>query len=489
LLNVLYGGLLYNIRVQKHDRLQFEIKTKYDYHSKSKQVFTTDFWFYLPVSTGISASDYNAEDFYDDLRTYTRLKTPVYLLEDILTLTESPLCVILSMLDLKKKEINQKSLRREMKILGCVFRQSVNAEFGTIENEGIVLERLSTIVEFKKKWRLSVQTIDKKNFKNKTKNCMRFIDQSLSNQIELAAIYILEEFKDKELSCREQIITIIKDEIQYRIENDYPMYSDEKADFEKYLIYQSNLKKFTTSVLYLNSQPDRLTRFIRHLALGIAAGLAMTWAIIAQIYALIEYGVNLNEGMNHSLIALFTIIGIFSYILKDRIKATSGEWLSKKLTDLFHDRRFYYSMPEEKDYISIISERMKFISTDEGGEELQSRWRELEKKKLSFIIGGDVLHYNREVVLRGIVAKRCFDRFQGVVDIHRINVWRWIKTFSDPQKLISYINSNDNIEKKKVKRIYEVDLVTRFHGGKIEDWSMYKIFLNRRGIISIQEVK
>ncbi len=317
---------------------------------------------------------------------------------------------------------------------------------------------------------------------------MRFVDQAFSNQIEVMGLHILDTFKEQQLSCQDEIIDIVNSELQYRKDRGYPTHSFDKSDFEQYLIYQSNLKKFTTSVLYLNSRSDKLTGLVRHIALGIAAGLAMAWAIMAQIYALIHYGVNLTEGMNRSLIVLFMLIGIFSYIMKDRIKATSGVWLSKKLSNWFHDRKFIYSMPEEKDYIATISEHMKFITTDEGSEDLQAKWREMEKKKLSFIIGGDVLHYNREILVRSNLAKNCFSRFQGVVDIHRINVWRWIKTFSDPQKQITFLNSEDEIEKKKVKRIYEVDMVARFTNGSEEEWTLVKILLNRRGIISIQEV-
>jgi hypothetical protein len=482
------GGFLSSIRVLKHDRLQLEIKTTYDYQPQKKQGFLVDMWFYLPVATGISASDYNSEDFYNDLRTYTRLKTPVFPLQGLLDNPNSPLYLLGELVSQKRKEINQKTLRREMKMLSCIFRQSLKAEWGAIENEKKVLDDLPILITIKDNWRQAVEVIEKKNYKKKTKECMRFIDQAFSNQLEVIGLHILETFTDKELSCRDEIVSIVNEELQYRKKRGYPTHSFDKTDFEQYLIYQSNLKKFTTSVLFLNSRSDKLTGLVRHIALGIAAGLAMAWAIMAQIYALIHYGVNLNEGMNRSLIVLFTMIGIFSYIMKDRIKATSAVWLSKKLSNWFHDRKFIYSMPEEKDSIATISEHMKFITTDEGSEDLQSKWREMEKKKLSFIIGGDVLHYNREILVRSTEAKRCFNRFQGIVDIHRINVWRWIKTFSDPQKEITFLNHDNAIEKKKVKRIYEVDMVARFINGNQEEWTLVKILLNRRGIISVQEV-
>ena len=374
------------------------------------------------------------------------------------------------------KLLDEKGLRREMKLLCGIFRQLIKGE---MQREPEIYQKIVV------RWRQVVSLVEAGAYTAKTKECLYYIDEMISHSSEILLIKILEK-EQGEAFCS-QMKEMLFEEIEYRKKRGYVHYSQESGS--KFLSHMGHLKKYITTVLFLNSKADRITKLVRQLALGLAAGLAMVWAIAAQIYALMVYGVNLGEGMSISLIISFIIIGVFSYILKDRIKATTALWLSNKIAQRMHDHRKYYFMSEEEEPIARISEQMSFMELDEGSEMLQEQWRASENFKETIVVGGDVLHYRRMIEMKTNSAKEMFSRFEGIVDIHRFHVGQWVKTLADPQKEIKVFTKDGKIKTNLVKRIYEVDMVTRLKTEDSEEWQILRICLDRRGIVSVDPVK
>ena len=72
------------VQVSKHDRYQLEIKTQMIAEHSNDNKEQIDLWLFLPPALGISPSGYSSEEFYSDLRTYTRLETPLFHLDAFL---------------------------------------------------------------------------------------------------------------------------------------------------------------------------------------------------------------------------------------------------------------------------------------------------------------------------------------------------------------------------------------------------------------------
>ena len=53
-----------------------------------------DMWLFLPPALGIAPAEYSPTQFYSDLRTYTRLKTPFFNIDDLLSSSDSPLVLL-----------------------------------------------------------------------------------------------------------------------------------------------------------------------------------------------------------------------------------------------------------------------------------------------------------------------------------------------------------------------------------------------------------
>ena len=123
-----------------------------------------------------------------------------------------------------------------------------------------------------------------------------------------------------------------------------------------------NLKKYSSSVLYLEQSEDKASVVLQQFSLSIAAAIAMAWALFAQLYALFKWQVNPSDTMTPSLILSFVVIGLFSYMLKDRIKALTGSWLKKKANNVLSERSFFFRRSSNLPPICRIQEDVRFCT-------------------------------------------------------------------------------------------------------------------------------
>ena len=145
-------------------------------------------------------------------------------------------------------------------------------------------------------------------------------------------------------------------------------------------------------------------------------------------------------------------------------------------------------MFEEEAPIAKISEQMEFITEEEVSSSVLEKWNFLKHSKTSIIVGGEIMHYQRKVEVRTQQAKKMFNRFEGVVDIQRFHVWHWIRTLSDPKKEVFFLDEEGDVQSRMVKRLYEVDVMIRYQEDGKEDWGIFTIKLDRRGIVDVVEL-
>lgn len=463
------------VHIRKHDRYQLEIKTQSLTEGTKNTQSKIDLWLFLPPALGISPAEYTSHNFYSDLRTYTRLKTPRFSASQLLNQDDSPLCRLEAMLNASHDKQIQKVMRQEMKLL-CSIVRKVSA----LQKQTASLEQMESIL---KRWRILFVQLSALSLSYKTTICLKIVDELMSNYWEVSLIEAQEMLVGEEL---EFINQSIEKEFQYRLEQEYYLYSSSKK--EQYLFHFGNLVKFVSTVLFLDSRSDRFSDWLKHLALGTAAGLAMIWALFVQIYALVKYGVNLNEGMNIQLILTFVGIGIFSYILKDRIKATSGSWLASQISKYLPDRQRQYYLDDEEAAIAKISEKASFVKVKHLPLDIRDKYQNFQEWNPYFLFGSDVLHYHRDIDVFSKLAKKQFPRFRGVVDIHRFHVWNWIKTLAPPKKEIVVLTSKGKVERCKAPRVYTVNLLTKTQINSKIEYQLFRVLLNNRGLVEVEEV-
>ena len=136
-----------SILMKRHDNHQLEIKIKYPTRSKIKKTwlmrllsifrspeigYQSEIYFLLPPAAGIGSGDYQSDQFYSDIRSYTRLNAPCFSLKNLLNSEKNRCWIFLdSFLELPIIYPRHKEqLKREVRLLSCMFRESTQYYLG-----------------------------------------------------------------------------------------------------------------------------------------------------------------------------------------------------------------------------------------------------------------------------------------------------------------------------------------------------------------------
>jgi hypothetical protein len=508
------------VRVDRHDRMQLELKTSYTSSAaaEKKKVFDLELWFFLPEAAGIRPENYDAKRFYEDLKSYVRHQTPSMPLDGLASSdnSDSPLQRLeelrreLAVATGKQRNERMRELRREAKLVCCIFRKTLS------ELKDLVLEHLTgaemrlqqglQIVERMQgkaekvlsSYRKTKTELIALSLNRKTLDCLDYIDETLSVQIDATFLAIMRQLKlHPETESRnaniEAIVGFISQEQSYRKDHNYKSAITELSDTEdqgEHLWNQlSMLKKYSSSVLYLRSTRNHFVDRIQDLLLGVAAGLAMIWAVGVQVIALYAFDVQLAPDVGEHVIFLFLAMAVSAYILKDRIKSWVGQGLSRRIPRWLYDRRFDLATEGEPIPVGSITETVRFVEEKQVPDELL-RLRESEAENpLSLRIPCRVLHYRRRTRMNLKKAAKELPRMLGLSDILRINMWRWIRTLDATTKSVLFQNQSGEIHGKALPNTYQVDLLIRSQKqGKnylpVIDYN--RVVLNRRGIVRVE---
>lgn len=505
-----------SILMKRHDNHQLEIKIKYPTRSRIKKTwlmrllsifrsteigYQSEIYFLLPPAAGIGSGDYQSDQFYSDIRSYTRLNAPCFSLKNLLNSEKNRCWIFLdSFLELPIIYPRHKEqLKREVRLLSCMFRESTQYYLGQDElSKKQIKSLIKQSILFMKKWRTYLDALHDVNvaeaLQKQTMSSLFYVDEEISIQIEFLFVRLCTRFHISEKN-QSRISNFLEQEKKYRKSKNYLMRRQDLMT-GNFLLRVGMLKKYVSSVLFLEKRPLKNTDWFQHVALGLAAGLAMTWAVLAQFFMFFYLGLELQQTMNSTLISMFFAIAIFSYILKDRIKATMGPYLRKKVKSKTRipDRRFEFLFPHSQIPIGTVDERFQFLHADTVSDELQHAWSVLEEKQLAVVVGGDILSFKRNMHIYHRRMKKHFNKYSGISDVIRIHLGRWIRTFDEPVKNITTLNESGELQTTPASRVYVVYAAVRVfekiekNNVAQEPFMLYKMLLSQKGIVSVQNM-
>jgi hypothetical protein len=487
-----------------------------------------DLWLFLPHAVGVDENDYGRDDFYQDLRAYTRLATPKLSLA-ALTEAQNPLSP-LHQLDTYAGSLGagkpprplRKAIRRECRLLGCTFRVATRTPLDALRSAMTSLDtdrsaQLATTFANQchailNNYRQLAQRYQDRTLGKRTRRCMGFTDEYLSLQAEEGVAAAIEEV-DKYLSsgegkdgqpqesalteARRELAALAKSEQAYRAVRGWRTVLAEQKDDSAdagYVDQAGLLKKYIASALFLRLENSRTQAWAEHAALGFAAALAMAWAVGVQLAAFFLLGMELNQSMSAGLMVAFATIAVAAYIMKDRIKASVAGALQSRLPTWLPDRTQRIFLPDEDTPIGTISERMEFVDQEHVPPEILKTRLATARSHLVAESQPDILHYHRDVKFDARGAAKAFPRFDGVKDVLRLNVWRWLRTLASHRKRMMWLDDDGVLKERNVPHEYVVDLIVRYTHRSGRDLSgsaigKARVWMDRRGILRVQLVE
>lgn len=479
-----------------HDQFQFEIKWAYKFlKNKKSTTYNIESYFFIPQSLGINRVSYTRSDFYNDLLTYIRLKTPTILLQNIANGSNS---LIDDLRALFTKTVDHPDTfklteyENNIKLLCCKFKSSLREHVAFIQKKlrtedlyYLIDQYIESTEKISGSYRelrkiLNVPSIDRRQFSK-----YLFGDEYISLTIEdytYNLLNLLEEKKDPTIKhdYYERLLNVIKKEIEYRRNNNYPSIAQIDSDNEILMFRKSILKKYMGSILFLDVRTENNSTLAEQVIFGVAAGLSMIFATAVAFFTQKSYG-NLS-------FPLFVAL-VISYMFKDRIKDILRIYLSGRLGRILYNYKTYLKT-KSHEKLGWCKEHFSFINESVvPGEILRLRNKDHITEIENGWMGEQVLLYKKVIRLYTSEFKNIssIGSVDGVNDITRFNVKNFLAKMDNPSKPIYAVNGN---EYKNIsgKRVYHLNLIIKY---SIDDKAFYKrfrIILNREGIKSIEFV-
>ena len=492
--------------VRRHDQYQFEVKLGYDLRRHlAREGYRVDTFFFIPENLDISEATYSKDQFYRDMLLYIRFRTPDFTLS---TLTDagsdrSPLTGIakrLASAKLAPTKENLQALDYEMRLLGCVFKNSLRRQSREIESlladsigrpilkdhvqtEALLSEFQVQVKRVSSRFRSLQAEFQDPRLTSGVAATFAFTDEYISLLIEERSHEILQLIQDRSEEFLKRsataLVGLILDEIAYRREGKYPSLVDEGHENETLVFRLSVLKKFMGSVLHMTVRKREEDRGLEQIFLAMGAGFAMLFATAVAFYYQKVYG-TLSFG--------FFIILILSYMLKDRMKALSQARLQNWLSKNVYDQSTSIFDPLTGEKMGVCREAVGFIPEKRVDPvalhlrnrdhitEIENTWR-AEK----------VIHYTKDITLYPNQFLNFHKRKTGITDIVRFNLRNFLLKMDEPIKPL-YALKNDVSEKIPGARVYHVNVVLRFTSKRETRYERIRLVLNRDGIKRIEPV-
>jgi len=477
-------------KISLHGKYQFEIKQYFRFSSGQKDnSFYVKTYFFIPNNLNINADSYNKKDFYSDLNTYIRLKTPSVYLKDLAASSDiyDKLKTTMESVKDRNGQGSISAYEDEIKIFCLILKRSLRLQLLSIDNSKslkdasfLTREYVKNIYLVLKKFREHEKILA--GCDGEVMTLYQFADEYISLKVESHSFKLLEVLKNKKglKNYKAQLLKLIKEENAYRAGRAYPSIPSADSNNAKFIFRQGVLKKYLSSVLFLETRIERSGRFVEQLLYSLSAGLAMIFATTVAFIGQNQYG---------SLTMPFFIALVISYMFKDRLKDLLRTYFSRGITKRLYDRKkhIYRSF---KNKIGICRESFNFIKETKVPQEiLDMRKRDRFTDIDNSLVGEEVILYRKYVKLNTKRFKTIKDKYktEGIIDIVRFNVDKFLRYMDDPGKKIFIANGND-YQVINGDRVYHMNIITHNTVNGIDHYNKFRVIFNRNGIQKITEV-
>jgi hypothetical protein len=492
-------------RIAVHDRYQLELKLGYPLTPGRQTRYLIDTYLFLPASLGINSPSYTSKEFYRDIQTYIRMKTPSFLLEQVLVAPDSPLHRSETLLRGHHEFLSsseEQMLRDSFRVLRAILKSAFRRQVAPLQRPppadvhaaDSFSQRVETLVdqadELERRYRELEPLLIRAGTSEALLQSYRLADESISVLIEDLLLQV-HELAGKWLDRTElprwqrRLRQRAQAEVDYRSRRGYPSVLGPQNS-EELLLRHSALKKYTSSVLWLSTSTRREGGTLEQVLFATAAGVSMVFATLVAFYAQSIYG-------QISLPVFLALV--IAYMFKDRIKesgrAVSAHILSRRL---FDNRTTIQTQDGERD-LGHVREKMVHVRP-KGRERTVPpavlAARDSDPHYEPELLGQPevVIHYAKQVTLRKDAFRYLAQDgllISAINDITRLDIRSFLRKMDNPyeERLVLH---DGKVERVRCQRTYHLNLISVFGA---EDGSTTcertLVVLNRKGIVRIEQ--
>lgn len=284
---------------------------------------------------------------------------------------------------------------------------------------------------------------------------------------------------------RLRIAAVAETTYHRRVDQGFAVPWGKSAEYFTYRI--GLLKKELQRSLYVDTRSQLTDPLLSNTAAMVAAGLAATWATLAQIPLW-------RGGLSGTQSVFFVTAAVGAYILKDRIKEWTRKLLSKRLLTWDHDRRISPGSFEQAGLGSVSGrarERVAFVKNGEIPAEITALRRanrtvegasqhELE----------EVVHFRRSVSLDPS-KEASLTEGMALQEIIRISLADMLQRLDEPSDSTEFFDTETRrFVSREVPRVYHLNVVVRAQRAEDGDVRLarYRVVVDREGVRKVEPV-
>ena len=492
-------------RIAVHDRYQLELKLGYPLAPGRQTRYLIDTYLFLPASLGINSSSYTSKDFYRDIQTYIRMKTPSFLMEQILAAPDSPLRRCETLLDECQEHLamgDEQMLRDSFRVLRAVLKSAIRRSLAPLQHPPSAEEhvadkfsvRLATLIEqtdeLERRYRALEPLLIRAGASAALLRSYRLADESISVLLEELLLQLHElaarwlERSDR-LQWQRELRQRAQAEIDYRRGHGYPSVLGPQNS-EELLQRLSVLKKYTSSVLWLSTSTRREGGTLEQVLFASAAGVSMIFATMVAFYAQSVYG--------QLSIPVFLVL-VIAYMFKDRIKELGRAFSTHILSRRLYDYRTSIQTQDGERDLGYVREKMIHVRPQGRERTVPSEVMAARQSDPHYepeLLGRPevVIHYAKQVTLRKDAFRYLAEDgllISAINDITRLDIRSFLRKMDNPYEERLMLRDG-KVERVRCQRTYPLNLISIFgteDGATTCERTL--VVLNRKGIVRIEQ--
>jgi len=466
-------------RWERHDRTHLELTLRYPVsEDRTWQAF-----YFLPESFRLDANTYSKRELFADFRSYVRFTIPRIELERVPEearklaerLTSGP----------------PDDAVRELKLFGSRVRLAITDDAQAIidtvgpdggrRGTGVVDAFVTTGSGALAAIRDVLEPLERAD--PEVAKTAAWVDEYLSRILEMALIDLANVVGagDGSEGVLGATTAAAVDEARYRrSRNAGPVSSATGSihDLEQIERRQHSLKRFTSSVLWLDVQIRDGYSVALHIFHALAAGIAMAFAVVLAVL----FGQPNVPGR----LGVWVAVVIVAYMGKDRLKAILQTVFDSLVATHLPDRRWTVNRPGNSPVLADVAERLGFVDRDALPDGVDAMRRVAFRNRLQELGGPEsILRHTKTVRVRTDAMETTAPEFASLTDVMRVDISRWLAHTDDAKRTVTLADPEaGELFESKLPRAYDITVVYRLAAKDAQEaeWQVARIVVSRNGI-------
>ena len=491
--------------IRKHDDHQFEVKVAYPLQREAEaDRYALDMFIFLPYQLGVNSDTCTVDEFFEDLSSYTRFKTPELSFDEVSDAQNalSPLTRVQRQLESARQpgQWDTMRLRYELRVLANVVRVQVREGAAAIRarvrdgaspeaqrDVSAAIDRLlDGLTATLRRFRELRAAFDDPSAPPEMRVVYEAVDEYMSNESEKLLLRLMRFLQRKAAGLDLQapwhrLAAVVSGETGHRRARSYPTVVSRAPRQNELLIYRVGLlKKFCGGVLFLSEVQLPAVGRARQVLYGVAAAIAMAFTVLAAWLV--------GRFSTNSLV--FAMAAIVAYAFKDRIKAFLQGAGGRLLPMWMSDRSIKLADPQYGMEVGRTRENLHWLDRARLPEDILKARPYRDSLEQAVNEPTEViLHYAKKVRIRTQRIYQSHQRSIAIDEILRMRVSRWLDRMDAPaERLLKLRRDSDGVAGILAARVYDVNLVVRLTSFRDGSVTLLKalLVLSRNGIERIE---